>query len=952
MSRLLLASLALLVCACSADPIETVVNPDTEGPLGAKLGVDERIAIAGLSAPVDAVRDAHGRTHIYAVTMEDAVRAQGYLIARDRAIQIELLRRLSSGRLAEWFGSQVASDVTFRHLGLQRAGQQSYDRADDELKALLDAFADGVSQLFAKIRSGEHENPPSPAGFSDPELFTDFTGADSLTIGRLQSFLLSYSGDEEMDDTELFDDLRATFNQGADAEALKKRAGIERDVMRFEPPDHATTVDGLPQDPSQGATSTRSADWSPPASPAAQRDRAGHRRRSAELLRRSGTFREAIRQARKFLAPTGDFGSNNWAVAPDRSSRGVSMVASDPHLGLSSPSTFWPVSIHVDGDGASDLHVGGVAFPGIPGIILGHNRHIAWGATVAGYDVTDVYQETLTADGESVMFNGKPVALQTIEEVITTAGGDTITYPVKVVPHHGPIVPTLVDGAVQPLDPEVGALSVRWTGFEPSDEILAVVRLLRATDVDEARAALDNFSVGAQNWMIGDSSGNILWTSHAQVPYREPAALDWDPASYDGLLPCFVLPGQGGAEWDGMWADDAVPWAKNPAAFFLATANQDPVGTTVDNDPSNDVQSDGSSGFLSCSFARGFRQATIQGRLQHNGGLVTLEDMSSIQGDVRSPLGRRLVPGLLLAIDRAQQAVPYPTTQPDLADIVKEPGYANADIPALRSALAAWGSEHDYQAASGVDPDTGTSLPAGDPEVAPAQVTLLFNAWLVRFLARTFADEMALVGKSEGSRHDLNALLHLVTSDPTTLATYDPATGDSSLWDDLATEAIESRHERMIRALIDALAWLDEQVPGGFADYRWGQFHTVRFEGLAAPFNALAIPSFQDETFADGFPRPGDMYAVDASNFSLTQALDDDLDFTYASGPTQRFVVELHPSGPVARNALPGGAVWDETSPYFANQAEEWRRNQVHDVPFAENDVLAAADSRTVLSSP
>jgi penicillin amidase len=546
-----------------------------------------------------------------------------------------------------------------------------------------------------------------------------------------------------------------------------------------------------------------------------------------------------------------------------------------------------------------------------------------------------------------VIWKGQEVPLETIEERIADGAGGEVIYPVKVVPHHGPIVPTIVGGQVQDPDPAVGALSVRWTGFEPTADLDAVTGLMLARDVDEAREALDAFEVGSQNWMIADTSGNILWSTHSRVPYRDDAALAWDAESATGLLPCLVLPGDGTAEWTGYWADDAVPWRKNPAAGYIATANNDQVGGSLDNDPSNDLQPDGKSGYLACSFDPGFRQGRIQQRIESHDGLLDLDALSSIQGDHHSPLGERLVPGLLLAIGNAELQRTGAASFPDLAEVVADPAYDPELVATVIELLEAWRSEHDYAAESGIAHDDNQPLVASQPEAQAARATLLFNVWLVRFLGRVFNDELARTGRPSGTGHTIAAVLHILEADPPSLATYDAATGDSALFDDLDTPASESRQERMVRALLDAFAWLEDNA-GAPDDWRWGSFHTIRFEALAPIFD-LAIPSPSDDVFPRGFPRHGDMHNVDACNYGARRPIDGDIDFSYDSGPTQRFVAELTPDGVRTHNALPGGAVWDKSSPHFADQAELWRRNATHPVPFYLPDVLAAAETRAIL---
>jgi penicillin amidase len=738
----------------------------------------------------------------------------------------------------------------------------------------------------------------------------------------------------------LIDDLRATFDAADPDAAVAARAGIERDYIRFAPPDPATIIESL-------AAIGNAVVWpatpkSPPVSPTDPS--------LAALIEASAAVRAATRVVRDHFAKQGDFGSNNWAVGPARSATSNAMLASDPHLGLGSPMTFWPVSIHVSSDDeAQNLNVGGIAFPGIPGIILGHNEHVAWGATVAVIDVSDAYRETLSADGSAVSFKGSEVPIETIVEEISDGKGGTISYEVKVVPHHGPILPTIVGNEVVPPDPALGALSVRWTGLGPSGEFVAVLRLMRASNVDDARAALDDFGTGGQNWMLADDRGDIAWTQHALVPYRSAAALSWDPATYSGQLPCFVLPGDGSAEWTGFWPDEQVPWAKNPPQGYLATANNDPVGGTLDNDPSNDTQPDGSSGYLSCAYADGHRQGRIQRRIEAYTGPLTLEDMSAIQGDHRSPLGARFTEPLLDAIANARQESQTPGSHPALSQIVSDPSYDADLVAVVEAALELWRDESNYAAASGVSPDDNTVLGLDQPEARAAQATLIFNAWLVSFGARVLGDELGRTGRPRGTGLYPRVLWHLLTADPPTLATYDAALGDSILFDDIDTPALETRQERMIVALVDALTWLSQNA-GPVELWRWGQHHTVTFAPPAVLFGNLQIPKADDPFFAAGFPRHGDQYVVDASNFRTNREVGEDLAFSYGSGPTQRFVVEMTPEGPRAQNALPGGAVWDSESPHHADQAEAWRRNEVYDIPFALDAVLAAAESRTLIT--
>lgn len=940
---LLLAGASVLGCGDEAlTPVPTVLS---FGPLGerADLPVDERFSIANLAAPVDVVRDRFGRPHIYASSLVDAMRVEGYLSAKDRTLQIEFFRRVAEGRMAELLAqsdpSLIDLDISYRHIGLHRVAKAQYAALPEgsEQRAILDAYADGVSQLFAKLRSKEVRLPDGIFAI-DTDGFGEFTGVDALAIARLQQHLLSYSGDEELSFERVLSALQSTFTAADPEPLLAKRAGLERDLLRFAPATQAITTEDYPKGaPKQHTPRRRTA--------AEAREAA----RRAELAAASSGYVAALARARELLAPEG-FGSNNWALSGARTESGRALLASDPHLPLSAPAVFWPVNISVSGE--EQLALSGVSFPGIPGIILGTNGHVAWGATVAGYDVTDLYQETLSADGQAVQFQGAEVPLQTVDEVIAIQGREPYTYAVQVVPHHGPIAPTILpDHTVAPPDPALGAVSVRWTGHELTNDLDGILGLLRAKSVDEARAALRSFGVGAQNWMLADTNGDILWTSHALLPLRAQGASDWDPAAYQGTLPCRVLPGDGSAEWTGFLADDLVPWQKNPTSGYLATANNDVVGDTLDNDPTNDTLPDGTPMFTACSFDIGFREARIQARIEALPPGATPADMAAIQADSRSAMGATLAPLLVAAIERAAKERATPGSYPDLSALVLDPAYDAGKVLAARDLLAAWGAESDYDAASGVDPETNQPLASEEPEARAAAATLVFNTWLVRVLRRTFGDELARIGEKNLSREaEAKAFLRLATGTPGTFATYDLATGDSALWDDLDTPEVESRDERMLRALLDALTWLTANVGDDLAAYRWGAQHTVTFGALVPVFGELSIPPSDEAVFTDGFPRHGDSFAVDSSDFTFSVPLEASPKFSYAHGPSQRFVADMNPAGVQTENALPGGNVWDAASPHFRDEAELWRRNQTHPIPYAVDDVVANAEQRAVVT--
>jgi penicillin amidase len=941
------AACLFLLAALSCDQGGSVVGDGgapSLGPFGNSPAIASTTQLSHLSGPVDVVRDKNGLVHIWATSTTDALRVEGYQCAKDRTVQLELLRRFAEGRTAELLGdadpSLIDQDIAMRTIGLGRVAQQMYDAlpAGSELKTWLDAYADGISQFFARVQTGDETLPKGMIGISH-SAFTPWTGADSLAVGRLESYELAYTGDSEIAQTAFVQAARTQFPAG------DKRAGINVDLLHFAPLDPTLAMNGFPDDTTHTmvhpAPSKRSGPLPTP-------------KVSGDVLARAQPYVHASQAVRDVLGRLGVRGSNDWVVGPQLTATGHAMLANDPHLSLSAPSVFWLVQIDAhdpsSSDTSNDLHIQGTAFPGIPGIILGFNQHIAWGATTADYDVTDVYSEKLTPDGSAVVFKGQNVPLQTVREEIAIAGSAPLEYDVLVVPQHGPIVPTIVNHRVVAPDPTKGAMSIAWTGSKPTNELSAVAGYMRASSVEDFRTAVRQFAVGAQNWVVADTSGNIFYTTQSEIPLRAPAAYAWDPKTFSGTLPCFVEAGDGTAEWTGQYLDEAfVPHVKNPAAHYVGTANGDQVGTTLDNDPSDHVLPNGQPIYLGCWHDPGFRVGRIHQLIESAGHPISLDDMATIQADARSALGAKLAPGLLTSLAHAQTEATTPGTYPDLTAVVSSARYKAANVAQIQSLLQQWG-QNDYDTPPGVSLDDG-SLVSDPAQTADSQATMLFQTWLMRVMQAVLGDELTAIDQNPPpfDYHDLRVVLtYLLTADPRSLATFDTTTHDSALFDDLTTPNVtETRDEDQVTSLLDAIDFLGMQLGSDRNQWRWGKLHTLRFDSLVSLWQALSIPPVGDPQWPNGFPRHGDGFNIDVGEPDAIPVNLADATFTYSQGPTQRFVIDMDPSGPVARNVLPGGEIWDNQSPHFRDEAELWRRNENHPLPFAHDDVLAAAESRT-----
>ncbi|HWE27220.1 MAG TPA: penicillin acylase family protein, partial [Polyangia bacterium] len=619
----------------------------------------------------------------------------------------------------------------------------------------------------------------------------------------------------------------------------------------------------------------------------------------------------------------------NWVVGPSLSSTGHVMVANDTHLSLQNPPIFY--FVHLVARGSLDAM--GVQFPGLPGIILGMNEHVAWGATVNNIDVTDVYQETIVTcdDGASpcVAFNGGKVPLAPRSETINVGRFGQIinsqTVTLYDVPHHGPIIPR-VDAMTHTVEPlGTSELSVRYTAHDPAPRLAAVIYGLdTAKSMKDAVAAIDGgFLYGNQNWVIGDDQGHFGWTQFTRTPRRSPTAAPWK-----------ILPGDGSAEWGGDMDPIYIPHAYDPAQGFIATANNDPIGVSDDGDPFFDEPVvDGAPLYLGADYDPGTRVGRITKRINAGGaggGKLTIDDMQSIQADVVSEWAQALVPTLIEAALALEDEVQKPGTHADLSLLASQASPISKQLlPTALSLVQGWIS---FSTESGVDEDAPTPQ-----QIADAQAAAIAQVWMRRFADRTFEDEYSQLGVTPSSFAQLKLLVRMVNNSPLLKTGLNPATGEPILFDTWDTPEQETKRQQAAHALLDTLDYLVGALGQDITAWRWGNLHTLTLQFLA-PVDALQIPLKTDTKYPNGFLRHGDIGTVDAAGDSIDLG-----DFTYNHGPAIRFVAELDPKGPHARNVLPGGEILDPNSPHYRDQMELYRKNKTFDLVFAESDVAASA---------
>lgn len=913
---------------------------------------------SALHDEVTIIRDSDGIAHIYATNQDDLFFANGYQMAKDRFPQMEFYRRVSTGTLSEVVGSlsdsTVEVDVLFRMLGLKRAADEYWESGladDDESKPVIEAFTRGVNAYLAQYRAGEMTQPPVVQEAFGPDTTRDWEPTDTAAIAKLLAVSLTYAADNYIDAQELRQHIADVY--GADGASMEYalRSGLFQDVVRNAPSTDTTHIDGFPTE-GEAFTAARPG---PRVDPSVLRNalELHHTLRDDPLLESLNPFAPRDRHTR---------GSNNWVISGDLTESGFPQVANDPHLGLETPTVFYPIHLHqteADG-GEKPIRVIGAGYVGAPGVVVGRNEDVAWGTTVGFYDYVDVYQEQVTGNSDdaqpaTVAFDGGQVPVERFEETIQIGNfgdiRDSFDLTLEWVPHHGPIIPELEGG--RPVRRESGeALSVRWVGMEASNELEFLVGLWRAQTPAEVEAALDHYEVGSSNFVFGFTSGDIFYSGQSKIPIRSDEAMTYNPETNPmGTAPFFVLPGDGTAEWEGFVPETKIPHALNPEKGYIVTANNDQVGTTLDNDTLDDEY------YLGGFYATGFRAKRIEDRLTNatgertDGDKLTPQMSVEIQNDGYDELASRITPFYVDAVDTVLDGSIPDGDAADLAALRTEIAGREAELMELRDLLDEW----DYSAPR-------DRQPQGDAARNSAAETL-FSVATVYAFRNAYGDEMQRLGRFDGEKWSIprfgdilpRSLIFLL-EEPESAHTWDANSGDTSIFDDLDTEDVtETRLTVLVRSLLDAKDRLAGVEPFGRrfsrdipsprsadpADWVWGNLHGLRLAPLL-PF--VGASWRRPETGLPFYERQGGQFAVTPCNHGF-----DDFDFTCGSGSSLRMVHEMDPGGPTTVNTVPGGTVADPASEFFDNQFEAWQAGEPMPMRWERTEVEAAAVSTQTL---
>ncbi len=528
-----------------------------------------KLRLQGLHEPVEILTDKYGAPHIYAHNEDDLYFAQGYMHAQERLWQMEVNRRVGSGRLAEIFGPiAIETDRFCRRLGMHRASVEEEKRLPARSRRVLEAYAQGVNTF---LENNAHRLPVEFTLLSFKP--TPWSPVDTIQWSKMMGWNLGGNWETEL--------IRARIVSKIGPErAAQLESGYDAQ--------HPLIV---------------------PSGVAYQGVNLG-------LLEQYEQLKE--------LSGLGMFGgSNNWVLDGTMTATGAPILCNDPHLGQAAPSIWYECHL-VSGD----IDVIGASFPGSPGIVIGHNQHIAWGVTNAVSDVQDLYIEKFNPHNpHQYEFQGQWENATVIREEIRVKGQKEPLVEEVLITRHGPILTSMPQHRDSTSQNGTGTeqelpLALRWVGLEQSNIISSIQQINRATNWQEFREALRDWDVPAQNVVYADKEGNIGYIMAGAIPVR---------AKGQALLPS---PGWTGEyEWTGLIPFDELPQSFNPEQHFIVTAN-------------NRVIDDSYPYYITNEWLNGYRAQRITNLLTTKKNL-TAADMARIQADQYALPAVEIVPHIL-----------------------------------------------------------------------------------------------------------------------------------------------------------------------------------------------------------------------------------------------------------------------------------------------------------------
>lgn len=560
-------------------PLGTAFNPVTGvWTMAADAQVSSgSFRVAGLQQPVHVTFERDGTAHVVAQSDHDLFLATGYVHARFRLFQMDLERRLGEGRVSEILGQAALDTDRFQlQLGLLRTAQAEWDTLapDSTSRQALIAYAQGVNDRIADAKSTHQLEAMFTFLGYQPKPWTPL---DSLVVKGILTQTLNFT-----DTPLLVAQLNKTLGKDLTSEWLPLLPPNPQSPYYPGPYGAASiapiqTMRAVSDDEANAATA---------------------------LYQRIAALPPGLLHT--------EGASNNWAVAPAKSMSGGALLAGDPHLHLTLPSYWFQLT-----QDSPSFHVSGVSLPGTPGVLLGHNEHIAWSLTDAENQQTFFYLEKEDATHPNQYFwKGGWNTYKTVSYDIPVLGGPTDHFKVKL-SAHGPVI-----------NERGMTTSVWWAGNIPSQDLEVVMNIGRASDWKGFRDALRSWYSPTHNFVYADDRGHIGLIAAGYFPQVPPTAQPWLP-----------MPGTGEFDVIGTIPFNAIPQVYDPPAGFIWSANQ----RQVTGDYPYYV------GTASNFFDPGYRANEIK-RVLSQPGKLSAADMMLLQTDTRDFLASEIVPVLLQSL--------------------------------------------------------------------------------------------------------------------------------------------------------------------------------------------------------------------------------------------------------------------------------------------------------------
>jgi penicillin G amidase len=517
------------------------------------------IILPGIGTAVKVYRDERGIPHVYASDEHDLYMAVGYISAQDRLWFMDLIRRVTTGRLSEVMGKKlVETDKFLRCLEMTAKSELLLSKEDPVILSYMQAYVDGVNAFISF--SGKKLPPefkilgykPEPWNLVDIANIIGYMGWD-LAKDNLTSDLFYYR--------------------------LVQKLGPEKATQLI--PDWNSVTDVVYP----------------------------YFKLNDTLLKKAHSFISSM-DTIEAMGISSFSGSNNWAVNGKRSETGKPILSNDMHLSFGSPGIWMQMHQVIPGK----LNVTGVVIPGEPFVVAGHNARIAWGETNLMVDDIDLFAEKINPQNDNqYFFNGAWKDMRVKKEFINVKGGKRDSTVIKFT-HRGPII----SGFRNISDV---SLSMRWSGYDYSDELRSVCLLNRAGGWDEFRTAISTFRSASQNFVYADVDGNIGLNTGGGIAIRKGNGTIIRNGETDEF------------DWKGYVPFDQLPCTLNPENGSVSSANNK---TVVDGYPY----------YISADFALPYRINRIRKMLDEK-DILGIDDFKRMILDQHSEYATLLTPFIL-----------------------------------------------------------------------------------------------------------------------------------------------------------------------------------------------------------------------------------------------------------------------------------------------------------------